>query len=374
MARGVSVGDPDLMTDVAYPAVPAERSPLPAASPRGRGRALPVTPATVVAQRRRRARRILVKLLRFAGAGAVVWAIVAGWPQLRAATAALGSADRSLIALALISQLAALAFLGLTYRAALAAAGANVAYRQAGGVALRAAAVSRLLPGGGAAAAVFAIGRLRRGGVADGAAVAGVAVNGVVTMTMLAAVIAGIGGASTGRSALLAVAAAAAVAVLLRRRIRDGLGVVAGALRQRRSLATWGAALDTLAAGPLHARQVFAAAGFAAAAWTCELTALWLAVAGVAQPLPVATVAVGLGAANAAAAVPHTPGGVGVVEVAMTAAFATTGLDASLALGGVLAYRAVGFWLPVAVGMGLLGIDRFGRSEAVGDETRPGPR
>ena len=322
-----------------------------------------------------RARRAGHVLWRIAGAVVLAWAVAAGWPQLRVAADALTRADHGTLLMALACQLAALALLSLAYRAALATAGAHVTFRRAGGVALRAAAVSRLLPGGGAAAALFAIRRLRRFGVADGPAVAGVTLNGLITMATLAALVATVGGVPA-RGATLWVAfgtlAAAALGVaVLRSSIRERLNVFAGRLRARPALAMWAASFDTLTGGSVRLRQLATAAGCAAAAWTCELAALWLAVAAVAEPLPFRAVALGLGAANAAAAVPHTPGGVGVVEVAMTAAFVAAGLDTGVALGGVLAYRAVGFWLPVAVGAGLLAFDALGHRRTRGDDGRP---
>ena len=45
-----------------------------------------------------------------------------------------------------------------------------------------------------------------------------------------------------------------------------------------------------------------------------------------------------------------TPGGLGVIEVTMTAGLVAAGLPAKSALVGVLVYRAVSFWLVVAVG------------------------
>jgi putative heme transporter len=49
-----------------------------------------------------------------------------------------------------------------------------------------------------------------------------------------------------------------------------------------------------------------------------------------------------------------TPGGVGVVEAALTAAFVAAGSPASVALGAVLVYRAVTLWLVLLVGGAVL--------------------
>ena len=323
---------------------------------------------TDVQTRKRRWRRALGLLWRVAGAGVLIWALVAGWPQAREAAEVLGGADRRLLAVALGCQLSALLLLSLCYRAALRSAGADLTLRPAAGIALRAAAVSRLLPGGGGAAAVFAVRRLRRSGVPDGPAAAGVAVNAVVTMGILVVLVAAVGGGSLtlalAGTAIVGVAAAAGLVVLRQSSARRRLEQLSLRLHARPSLRIWAAALDTVTSGAVRPRQLAVAVAAAGAAWTLELAALWFAVAAVGSPLPLAAVALGLGAANAAAAVPHTPGGIGVVEVAMTAAFVAAGLDAGMALGGVLAYRAVGFWLPVLAGSSLLGVDAIGASVA----------
>lgn len=310
-------------------------------------------------------RRAAVLVWRLAGAGALVWVVAAGWPQLHAAAAAVRDADAALLAAAIVCELAGLALLSGVWRNGLASAGAPVPLGTAAGVALRAGAVSRLLPGGGAAAGLFAVQRLRRDGVADGAAVTGVAlasVTSLVTMALGVTAVGVRGGAPTvGAPWLVPVAAAvalAAVATALRSGpVRSGLRRLAQRLRARGVTGVWVATLDTLAANRPRRRDLLATTACAVGAWACELAALALALAAVAEPLPLPAVALGLGAAHAAAAIPHTPGGVGVVEVAMTAAFAAAGLDTAAALGAVLAYRLVGFWLPVALGAALLGAD-----------------
>ena len=299
---------------------------------------------------------------RAASAGVLVWALIAGWPQLRTAADVLQSADRRLLLVALGCQLAAIGLLAFGYRASLRAAGAVLPLRAAGGIAVRAGAVSRLLPGGGGAAALFAIRRLRRAGVADGPAAAGVALNGLLTMGILVAVVAVAGGSRPGAAVVAAGVAAVTVAGVTARRAesRPRMNRIADRLRLRPSLSVFADALDTVVVGDVRGRDLAAAAAGVTAAWVCELTALWFAVAAVGHPLPLAAIALGLGAANAAAAFPHTPGGVGVVEVAMTAAFVAAGVDAGVALGGVLAYRIVGFWMPVVAGAGLLAADTVG--------------
>jgi uncharacterized membrane protein YbhN (UPF0104 family) len=64
---------------------------------------------------------------------------------------------------------------------------------------------------------------------------------------------------------------------------------------------------------------------------------------------------------SALGAVVPTPGGVGTVEAAMTAALTTAGLHSATALAAVLLFRLVTFWLPVPVGwVAYKGLERRG--------------
>ena len=56
------------------------------------------------------------------------------------------------------------------------------------------------------------------------------------------------------------------------------------------------------------------------------------------------------GLANILAAIPITPGGLGVVEFVLVSMLAGFGLTDGQALSAVLAYRAVNFWLPIPFG------------------------
>ena len=56
------------------------------------------------------------------------------------------------------------------------------------------------------------------------------------------------------------------------------------------------------------------------------------------------------GLANILAAIPITPGGLGVVEFVLVSMITGFGPTAGQALSAVLAYRAVNFWLPIPFG------------------------
>ena len=75
---------------------------------------------------------------------------------------------------------------------------------------------------------------------------------------------------------------------------------------------------------------------------------------------------VAYGLANVLAAIPITPGGLGVVEAALTTLLVGFGTPRGVATLGVVAYRLVNFWLPIPLG-GLsylsLQVDRGGRDQ-----------
>src|SRR5277367_2922875 len=58
----------------------------------------------------------------------------------------------------------------------------------------------------------------------------------------------------------------------------------------------------------------------------------------------------GLGRGNGGASLNLTPGGLGVVEAALTGALVALGVPGRQALTDVLVYRAITFWLAAAVG------------------------
>jgi hypothetical protein len=59
---------------------------------------------------------------------------------------------------------------------------------------------------------------------------------------------------------------------------------------------------------------------------------------------------VAYGLANILAALPITPGGLGVVELTLSGTLAGFGVPASIAYLAVIAWRLVNFWLPIPLG------------------------
>ena len=63
---------------------------------------------------------------------------------------------------------------------------------------------------------------------------------------------------------------------------------------------------------------------------------------------------VAYGLANVAAAIPITPGGLGIVEGILVPTLVAFNTDQGVALLGVLAFRLISFWLPIPIGFALL--------------------
>jgi hypothetical protein len=103
--------------------------------------------------------------------------------------------------------------------------------------------------------------------------------------------------------------------------------------------------------GLMEDRRLLArAVGWAAANWLLDAASLWVFVAAFGHVISPVDLLTAYGLANILAAVPITPGGLGVVEFVLVSLLAGFGLTDGQALSAVLAYRAVNFWLPIPFG------------------------
>ncbi|MFL5767160.1 MAG: YbhN family protein [Actinomycetota bacterium] len=92
------------------------------------------------------------------------------------------------------------------------------------------------------------------------------------------------------------------------------------------------------------------AVGWAGANWLLDAGSLWLFLAAFGERVPADALFVAYGLANVLAAIPITPGGLGVVEAVMTSTLVGFGTPRGVAVLGVIGYRLVNFWLPIPVG------------------------
>lgn len=339
----------------------------------GRGPASPPpalpSPVRPAARDRSPVRHWLSRGLWVVGILAAMVAVRAALPELREGFDALGRAHGGLLALAVGIEAAALATLPLTFRAALGMLGGGARYLAALDGTLGAFALSRVVPGGGLAGGLYAARRFVSAGNAPAVAWAAVAVASAATMLTLGLVV--VGGAVleavTGRGsvglvwtmvAFLAVVAAGGVALLalLRSPERlDGICVrLARLLRRPPAADRWRTQLDAIAPALAHPGELTRVAAWSALNWALQLSALWTIFAAFGVSMPIGVLVLGFGAANLVTALPHTPGGLGVVEAGMTATYVAMGVPMGTALVGVLCYRLLGHWLPVLVALPLV--------------------
>ncbi len=92
------------------------------------------------------------------------------------------------------------------------------------------------------------------------------------------------------------------------------------------------------------------AAGWAAANWLLDAASLWVFVAAYGHRVQVVGLLVAFGLANVLAAIPITPGGLGVVEAVLTSTLVGFGTPSAVAILGVATYRLLNFWLPIPLG------------------------
>jgi hypothetical protein len=79
--------------------------------------------------------------------------------------------------------------------------------------------------------------------------------------------------------------------------------------------------------------------------WLADCACLACAIKATGEPVPWAGLLLAYGAAAVAGSTGVTPGGFLIVEAALTAALAATGMAPTRALAAVLAYRLVNFWM-----------------------------
>src|SRR5207302_5820923 len=105
--------------------------------------------------------------------------------------------------------------------------------------------------------------------------------------------------------------------------------------------------LRTIAADrPLLLRSI----GWATANWLLDAASLWVFLFAFGYRAGIDGLLVSYGLANVLAAIPVTPGGLGVVEAVLTASLVGFGATHGAAVLGVISYRLVNFWLPIPLG------------------------
>lgn len=89
---------------------------------------------------------------------------------------------------------------------------------------------------------------------------------------------------------------------------------------------------------------------WAALNWLVDAAALWVFLRAFGQSLPLDGLIVAFGLANVLAAIPLTPGGLGIVEGVYVPVLVGFGLPRATAVVGVVSYRIAQYWLPILIG------------------------
>ncbi len=105
--------------------------------------------------------------------------------------------------------------------------------------------------------------------------------------------------------------------------------------------------IDTLADDRGKLATVLA---LAAANWLFDAAALWITLRAFGTSPGINGLLVAYGLANVMAAIPISPGGLGVVEAILIPTLVGFGTPATEASVGVIGYRLIGFWLPIPIG------------------------
>jgi uncharacterized membrane protein YbhN (UPF0104 family) len=261
-------------------------------------------------------------------------------------------------------------------------------------------ALGRTLPGGSMSALAVITNELRGLGFGAAPTAAALAASGLVSSVALvllfpfAALLALLGGegggvvlGAAGLGALLVLGVALAARPTLRRpkalgRLaeRAAAAVARGPLRRHLDPAAVGGQVARSAQGLrdlAHEPVVLRRAGtWAAANWLLDLAALATITATLGPGVPKWGLPLAYVIGQWTASVPLTPGGVGLVESAMTAALVAGGVPGGVAAASVLGWRLVSNWIPIGVGLALLPtLRRRGQpaGAARGQDARQGP-
>lgn len=98
-------------------------------------------------------------------------------------------------------------------------------------------------------------------------------------------------------------------------------------------------------------RRLLVRAGiWAALNWLLDMACLWVFLLAFGHAVALDGLVVSYGLANIVAAIPLTPGGLGVLEAVLTSSLVGFGTPRGIAILGVVGYRLVQFWLPIPVG------------------------
>ena len=311
--------------------------------------------------RRRQWARAIVVLLAF---GVIAAVVILDRHALGQSLSALGGLDPRWFLLAIFCELVSLVAFGLSRRRLLRADGDQARFSSVMAITYAGNALSMSIPFAGAQlAVVFSYQQFRRRGLDPAVTGWALGVSAIASSSALALVLvigAFAGGAPVatavgflgaaifalpGITVILAVRYPKA-RVLANRMIGWAVGLVRRIFhRPGLDPAVLDEFLEQLAGIRLRWHQYGEVFALAVVNWLADCACLACAIKATGEPVPWAGLLLAYGAGAVAGSTGVTPGGFLIVEAALTAALAATGMAPGHALAAVLAYRLVNFWM-----------------------------
>ena len=325
--------------------------------------------------RRFRRFRLTLKLLLFLGV--IYFAIVTVVPGVRNAASELADVNPVFLGLGLSLEILALYAYTLLTRAALGEARHFISSFRLFRIQMSTKALSSIVPGGSAAGSALGYRLMTLSGVPGpdaGFALATAGLGSAVVLNLLfwmaliiSIPIRGVNpGYASGAIAGVVLMGVAAVIVI---GLLEGQGLAERVLRwgarklrlnEDRAAAGVryiGSRLEDLAADRSLLLRVF---GWAAANWLLDAAALWVFLRAFGATTDIDALLVAFGLVNVLAVVPITPGGLGIIEVALPSALVGFGLTRATAVLGVATWRLAQFFFPIVLGGVAYASLRFG--------------
>lgn len=312
-------------------------------------------------------RRALARAFKVLATLIVVYFLILNIPGLRNAVDQLSEVKPGLLVLGLVLELLALFCYSLMTRAALGPVGHHMTALHLFRIQLSTRALSSLVPGGSAAGSALGYRMMVASGVPGpdagfALATAGLASAVVLNFILWAGLIVSIplrgvnpvyGTAAIAGIILMGIAVAIIFGLIEgQERSEKILRSVARRLRLNEDRAGEavrhiGGRMQELAADrALLRRLVF----WASANWLIDAAALWVFLRAFGGSVPLDGLIVAFGLANVLAAIPITPGGLGIVEGTYVPVLVGFGLPRATAVVGVVSYRIAQYWLPILIG------------------------
>jgi putative heme transporter len=296
--------------------------------------------------------------------------IAAGRSSLIKSVATLGHLDWAWLPLAVAAEAASMAAFARTQRRLLRAGGTNLHLGSVMAITYAGNAISVSLPLAGPETATGFIYRsYSRLGVDPAVAGWALAVSGVFSSLAFALVLAGGAAASGSTSGMTLGLVGAAISLLLTvtvlialrsSRVRGRLNwLVAHLVALSRNLVHWPGPetadaldrfLDRVASLRLPRLQYAEVMALAVWNWVADCLCLAFSIRAIGVDVPWQGLVLAYSAGMAVASVGLTPGGLGVVEVVLSASLVALGIKDHSALAAVLVYRLISFWLVMTVG------------------------